>query len=275
LIEQLATVAFSHGPFVLLAVAAAATLWICHAQRVERAGWLWLVCTWALPQYLFWCFIRGNNMRHLLLAPVPLFWLAGLYLQQRGKEAMVEACIAVLAFDLVIPPNSNMSIYPSPNVPASTRLVRLKEQRLRAAAERLLTVGQGDRACYFGLSTVDHVSAFLLDELERAGMQEQLLSGPDFRIVVRQHGARTRQVDVIPGPPPGSRYDDEPCSITESLEYDGRDRTAYFGDEWDRFSAVVSLRNFDEAAGRARVDAPPEETIAPISILLKPPTPPR
>lgn len=239
-IEQAAPIFFSHGIFLILLAASGAVAWFITERGPTRLPWGLFVAAWILPQYCFWLLIRGNNVRHLLLAPIPLFWLAAVQLQKRGTKTLAIATLCIIAADVALPPNSGANIFPSPNVPASARLLRAKQQRLQEAAQRLMS-GSEERSCYFGMFTIDHVSAFLLADVDRAGMREKLLTNSAFRIAVyRADGSLFRYVDVLAAPLPPQPTDTAECGITDSVEYAGHQRIRYFGAEWQEQSFRAS-----------------------------------
>jgi hypothetical protein len=203
--------------------------------------WMWilLIAAWSLLQYLFWLVVSGNNVRHLLLAPLPLLWLGSSYLcRQKGRIA-VAVVLCILGLDFCISPNSGANIFPSPNVPESVHLMRQKENVLRAKARALLVDGDKSDACYFGLYTIDHVSAYLLEEIDRLGMREELLSNTAFRIAVRRpDNSLYRNVNVLFA---AELPTNSGCGITESVEYRESLPTRYFGSEWTDKTLVAWL----------------------------------
>lgn len=230
-VAQVTPMFFSHGVFALIAAAIGSVLWLRTGQVTNRLGWAAIIVFWTIPGYLFWILVAGNNVRHLMLLPIPLFWAAAQYARRRSARLLGASTLVVLALDFLMPPNSGLNLFPAPNVPASARLHRQKQLQLRAAAEDLLT-GDGRRACYVGGRTLDHVSSFLLEQVDARGMRERLLANNQFRVNIYRDGAFFREVDMVPALRWPSQASLTSCDIVRTAEYASGERIRFFGGEW-------------------------------------------
>jgi hypothetical protein len=233
-IGQAVPILFSHGPIAIFAAIGGTVLWLARTRN-GRVGWILLLLLWTLPGYLFWQLISGNNVRHLLLYPIPCFWMAAAWAQKKGIRWLVVSAAIVVIADFLIPANSGLNLFPSPNVPVSARLNRQKQAVLRSVAHDLLS-GNISQSCYFGAYTVDYVEAFLLKEMDDRFMRERVLSVDQFRIdVIRADGTWDRRVDIIRtshAPPLAQSIG---CSVVRTTEYNAvGERARYFGSEWGR-----------------------------------------
>ena len=154
-LSQLAPDGMGPGPLATLLALAGIGLLVTRAGSRERKSWLWLLAGWALPGYLFWFLVMGNNPRHVALFFLPLAWagLRGWQLSLQGwKNASlprtpgkVPAGLAVLALALIvwgldfalIPATSDVNWLISPNLPASLARLHARENGLRREARRI------------------------------------------------------------------------------------------------------------------------------------------
>lgn len=141
------------GLGLITALALAAALVIAFRKDPARRRWLILLSLWCLPGYLFFIYIWGNNVRHVLAFGIPLFWFAAKYL----RWWQVLACVAA---SLLVPGNSNNFLYPSPNVLASEHLFRVKHAELGHIAD---TLSSGS-SCFVGSYTSDYLVPMLLNQ---------------------------------------------------------------------------------------------------------------
>jgi hypothetical protein len=183
-------------------------------QSSGRMRWFMLLACWCLPGYIFWIFIGGNNIRHVLAFGVPLFWAAGRYLQMRW-------IVACLALTLLVPGNSNVFMFPSPNLPASARDFAAKKQQVAAVADRLTR----QPSCFVGSYSNDYVIDKLLDA--GATIESQADRSMSKMIVVLSDG---RRVTFLRINPTLTAADIGAC---QSLEYDSAGvKTRFLGTEW-------------------------------------------
>lgn len=203
------------GIGIVSAVFVSVGLVIGFLRDAERKRWLAVLGLWSLPGYLFWLCIAGNNIRHVMAFGIPLFWFAAKYLDSR----YVAAC---LALTLIVPGNSNVFMYPSPNVPASARLFGRKQLYLHSVANDL----SKQSSCFVGSYTSDYLVAILLDQGGHIDSQESrtdasaaVVTMPNGVNITFKRISRTQKaVDL------GS------C---KSLEYDQDGRKVHpFGGEW-------------------------------------------
>ncbi|MGH9491399.1 MAG: glycosyltransferase family 39 protein [Terriglobales bacterium] len=197
--RQAAPILFAAGPVIWLWVLAGGALaWAAARRRGSARGFAarrglgplgLLAAAWALPLYGFWWLIRGNNARHVALAILPLLWLAGwgweAWFRRRllpaGRLALLTG-LMVLALVVLnaeaVPASSNITLFPSGNVPASAAMLRAKETVMRGWAAR---IEQSD-GCYFGRYTPPYLIADLLAadpraQLGRAGAAAAVAEG--------------------------------------------------------------------------------------------------
>ncbi len=115
-----------------------------YRRHVHLRRWGWLIAGWSLPGYGFWFLIRGNVTRHVAVEFLPLLWcgMAGWGAwagQSRPRQwGMIAALVGAWGLGWwIIPANSNMTLYPSGNVPASLVRLHAREKQLRMLAQRL------------------------------------------------------------------------------------------------------------------------------------------
>jgi hypothetical protein len=127
---------------------------------------------------------------------------------------------------MVIPPNSNMAMFPSPNVPASIRSFHRKQGEVAEAANQLAA----GSSCFIGTYTNDYVLEDLLvfdgkiNNVQDFG-GSALLPDPIVVTIPKKGIVKLFRVDA-------SRKFLQ-LGACESLEYsrDGR-RTRFLGSEW-------------------------------------------
>jgi hypothetical protein len=163
LVREGAPILFGLGLVTALALIVAIVMGL--RKDPYRHRWAAVLALWCVPGYLFWLFIAGNDIRHVLAFGLPLFWLGAKYLEMR----YVAACIVI---SFLIPGNSNVFMFPSPNVPASAHLFAQKQAYLRQVAAELAQ----HSSCYVGSYTSDYLVSILLDQ---GGRIESQLSGTD------------------------------------------------------------------------------------------------
>lgn len=184
-------------------------------RDADRRRWLTVLALWSLPGYLFWMFVAGNNIRHILVFGIPLFWLGAKYLKAR----YVAAC---LVLSLLIPGNSNVFMYPSPNVPFSARLFARKQAQLRELAGQLAQ----QSSCVVGSYTNDYLVPMLLDkggkidsQVSRSDTSTASVSMPNGAVITFKRINPTQKVVQL-----------DSC---RSVEYDAAGRKVRsFGAEW-------------------------------------------
>lgn len=198
-VRQLAPVLFAAGPILWLwAVGGMVLAWA--AWRARRAAGLprlaAIAAAWVLPIYGFWWLIRGNNARHVALAFLPLLWLgawgweawwdrragphpdstAAWRRHGRGNAGRADLLAALAVLVLLatnaeaVPPSSNITLFPSGDVPASAAMLRRKEATMRRWALGIAKHG----GCYYGRYTPPYLIADILAadpaaKLARAG----------------------------------------------------------------------------------------------------------
>jgi hypothetical protein len=217
LVKQVAPIAFGLGLITCLVMLAAIPVEILKSSN--KRPWLILLATWSLPGYLFWMFIRGNDVRHVLAFGIPLFWIVATRLRMR----YVVAC---LLLSMVIPPNSNMAMFPSPNVPASIRSFHRKQGEVAEVVSQLV----GGSSCFLGTYTNDYVLERLLGlggQIHNVQEFSESALLPDPIVVTLPKGSVVRLFRVD-----ASRKFVQ-LDACKSLEYsrDGR-RTRFLGSEW-------------------------------------------
>jgi hypothetical protein len=183
----------------------------------QRDGWRWaaVLAAWCLPGYLFWLCIAGNNTRHVVAFGIPLFWLGA-----RGlRTAHVAACLLI---SLLIPPNSNIGLFPSPNVPGSARLFAEKRREIGSLADSLAK----QSSCVVGSYTNDYLANSLLDTGGR--IQSQISSSDVSTATVSMPNGNVVQFKRI-----NPRQKSLDLGSCQSLEYrrDGR-KVRFLGSEW-------------------------------------------
>jgi 4-amino-4-deoxy-L-arabinose transferase-like glycosyltransferase len=163
LLREGAPIIFGLG--LIAAVALGIGIIIALRKDPERHRWLAVLALWCVPGYLFWLFIAGNDIRHVLAFGIPLFWLGTKHL----NRGYVAGCV-ILGF--LIPGNSNVFMFPSPNVPASARLFAQRQAYLRGVADQL----SKQPSCFVGSYTSDYLVSILLD---KGGRIDSQLSNTD------------------------------------------------------------------------------------------------
>lgn len=247
-VRQTAPMVFAAGPiFWLWVIAGIALAWA--AWRAGRPGSLprlaALAAAWALPIYGFWWVIRGNNARHVALAFLPLLWLgawgwetwwqrwaARHWRRAANAEARAGLLAGLMVLGLVavnaeaVPASSNITLFPSGDVPRSAAMLHAKEAVMRHWALGI----ERRSGCYFGRYTPPYLIADILAadpaaRLARAGeatvVSDSGAALPDgarfFTITAAAQAGAVRRA----------------CPGAVSLEYGRRGQHLRFlGDEW-------------------------------------------
>lgn len=210
--------------------------------RPRNWGSALMLVSWGAPGMGLWLLIAGNNTRHTILFTLPWVW-AGFYAWRRAwPQAPVAglACIALGLNWLAIPANSNMTLYPSPNVPRSAALLAHQLHRMHQLArampaqaarlQRLTDMRASARArsrwpvCYLGWYGNPYLEYDLLTagmRLRRAGQAlvlERQSAGIAF-LHVRSRSDYARATEI--------------CRRSYSLEYGpGGLHYWFMGEEW-------------------------------------------
>ncbi len=112
--------------------------WKNRQTHAHARFWAWLIATWCLPALMFWFGIVGNVVRHVALLALPLIWLGCAGWERRGLRAMYMAGALALGLNwIVIPPNSNFTLYPSGDVPASVARMDHRQRQIEKLAHKL------------------------------------------------------------------------------------------------------------------------------------------
>jgi hypothetical protein len=249
-LKQLLPIMFSPGLFVWAFIAGGVFL----GARLHGVDWLlrWgaPVVAMSLPGYLFWALIRGNNARHVAVLVLPLLWIAIAGWQAVGRRwpALAAAAAAAVLLNFAIPPNSNVALYPSPNVIASAAMLNARERQMSALARQLTADALAGRAapvCYLGSTTSPYLlnDVMALQDLHPGAPRAAAgLTLEGRTLLVPVFGVRRRAelefTDVYSGPEyvQFSRS----CGVPATLEYDANGRKRwYFGNEWARLPLVA------------------------------------
>lgn len=186
------------GPAVWIFTAAGVALFCLNSAGRARRPWLLFALAWSVPGYVFWFLVRGNNVRHVAILALPWLWLAGLGWSRAAGGRLLPAAarragwkgyprrwpllatMAVLAIAVdaaAIPANSNLTLYPSGNVPGSFALLRHRELQMRDLAHRLLALARRKPArpvCYLGATTSPYILLYSLEAASRQGGEWRL-----------------------------------------------------------------------------------------------------
>lgn len=162
------------GLLTVLFALAGIVIWLAVNRRQrETQRWLALVLLWSLPGYLFWFLILGNNTRHVVPFILPLLWWGSAGWADLPRRVLPIAALAVLLLDpWVIPANSNLTLYPSANVPGSARLLHRRQQQMQSLGLRMLGQGQlhpdpdHAPACFLGSYTNPLMLSLLLQRID-------------------------------------------------------------------------------------------------------------
>lgn len=182
------------GPAVCVLVAAGLGLGFLH--RGWRQRWLLLLSAWALPGGLFWLAMRGNNVRHVVVLCLLPLWAAleawmGALPHRGGRAALAALALAALLADAWLPPpSSNLTLYPSGNVPASVADVRARTAELDTwLSASLRTPPTGPAAsCFFGGATLPYLELALLAASPGARLRPLPGAAPGEALEVDQPG---------------------------------------------------------------------------------------
>ncbi|MGH9413512.1 MAG: ArnT family glycosyltransferase [Terriglobales bacterium] len=226
--QLIPVISYGLGTLALLCVAAVVGFGgRSGAMRAWRARWGWCLAAWVLPSAVVWMSIHGDNARHLApLLLLPL-WAAADALESRRVSGRVLAVgfVLVLAANFwLIPPSSNLTLFPSGNVFASARDLAARQHEMDAWMKT--TLADGSPVCFLGNYT--------LPFLEYARMRPEagayLRLGPGG---AELDGTQWVEVDSSAGYPAAAAACREAGGRTQSLEYT---RTGlherFLGEEW-------------------------------------------
>jgi hypothetical protein len=146
---------------------------------------------------------------------LPLFWLGAKILRTR----YVLLC---LLSSLLVPANSSIGMFPSPNVPGSARLLTEKKREIAAVADSLAR----QKSCFVGSYTNDYVASTLL---EKGGWIEGQQSAIDFSVA----SIRMPNGSIISFRRINPRLKFVPLGTCQSLEYSREgQKVRFMGGEW-------------------------------------------
>lgn len=141
LIHQLTPVVTAPGPVVALAAALALAIGCLRVRASHRLVWL---AAAMLPGLAFWLCVTGNNVRHVIEFWLPLLWAATAATERlRPRLSLYLGAGAMLAGGLLLPANSNLTLYPSPNVWGSQNLLARRERQMARTAAALYRAAEG------------------------------------------------------------------------------------------------------------------------------------
>jgi hypothetical protein len=149
-VKQVMPIGFGFGMVTFVAIVLVTPRVLLRSP--DRRRWLIILGSWCLSGYLFWMFIRGNNIRHVMGFGIPIFWLAA----TRLRMPQVFAC---LLLSILIPANSNMLMFPSPNLSGDIRLFHDKEAEVTRLSKQLLQAS----SCFIGSYSNDYILEQLLE----------------------------------------------------------------------------------------------------------------
>ncbi len=211
LLKQILPAATAPGLATLAVTAGGLLLAGCGRGRPEAAAWRgrwgWPVAAWAAPGAVFWLLIRGNNARHMApLLLLPLWagleaWTLWARRQAwwRGMGRAGAAAVVGLAAGcnwLLPPPSSNMTLFPSGDVPASladlTARTREMDNWMRAGLRQAQAHGQPP-PCFAGNPTLPYLEFAMENARPRAAAG--VLAAPIRREAMQIAGARFLEVD--------------------------------------------------------------------------------
>jgi len=210
-----------------------------RALSIERHGlWCWLLAAWSAPSVVFWFLIRGNNARHTALVILPWLWLAaaGWFLRQR-RQAPFLVLILLAGNFLIVPPSSNIALYPSGDVPASSAVLAARQREMKSAAT--LLCHPPPASCYLGWYTNPYLEYDLMQECGTDGVLDDRGNWTLFHSTVKQSGrvqprvVAFREVHDVQEYLAAARV----CSAASSLEYEKAGKRWYFGREISAASA--------------------------------------
>lgn len=249
LFVQALPMATAPGVLAVLFALAGIAIWLTRTRSPQEAQrWLLLVLLWSLPGDLFWFLILGNNTRHVVPFVLPLLWWGCAGWAALPRRVLPVAALLVLLLDpWTIPANSNLTLYPSANVPGSARLLHRRQQQMQALGVHMLGEAQVrpglDRApaCFLGSYTNSLMLSLLLEKVdESAGFTPLAVPAvvlstshewTELRLRAgdRRHALRFYEVYS----PAEYRHDARSCDRRFSLEFtpDGVHQR-YLGSEW-------------------------------------------
>lgn len=186
-----------------------------------------LVGAWSLPSVVFWFLIRGNNVRHMADILLPLLWLGFAGWDDLCGPALPALVTAALVLDLwIIPPSSNLTLYPSANVPESAHDLHLRMADLRDNLSKGLTGAHGP-VCYLGNATLPYLELLLWNAHPEATLTLQ----KDTQTLNLADGRMIHFIEVNSSPQ--YRQAAAQCLQARSLEYAANGAHRWFlGQEW-------------------------------------------
>jgi len=231
LVKQVLPMWLGAGVLTPLFLMGAAFTWR-RLEASQRRFWVLLLTSWSVPGALFWLLIRGNNARHTVLLTLPWLWLAAAGWYAQGRERATVFTLAVLAANfLVVPPNSNIALYPSGNVPASAARLAERQAEMRRVAQRLCHPPPA--SCYFGWYTNPYVEYDLMQHCGLHGVLQTWGGATRFEVSAGSRGqvaprtVELREVHDFVEFQAAIRA----CPGAASLEYSPAGKTWYFGRE--------------------------------------------
>lgn len=177
-VAQALPAATAPGLLTVIFALAGVGIWLVrNRSRMEAQRWLLLVLLWCVPGYLFWFLILGNNTRHVVPFVLPLLWWGCAGWTGLPRRVLPVSALLVLLLDpWVIPANSNLTLYPSANVPGSARLLHWRQQEMQTLGVHMLITARPRLepnpdhapACFLGSYTNPLVLSLLLERVDLA-----------------------------------------------------------------------------------------------------------
>jgi len=205
LLKQLLPMATASGGATGALLALGIALGLRHPAWRQR--WLAPLAAWVLPGAAFWFLMRGNNVRHVAaLALLPLWasldaLLASPRLAARPAAAASLLCLGVGAANgLLPPPSSNLTLYPSANVPASVADLAARSAELHAWLAASLFHARAHHQpapCYLGNATLPYLELALLQGHPRRTLHP--LAGLGAGLVPAFVPKEALQIPLTPG----------------------------------------------------------------------------
>lgn len=223
-IKQLVPVVLAAGP-ILFAFASIGTLLLLRdGMRRRRLQWAFLLVMWCVPGIMFWFFIFWNNPRHVAVFTLALLWVGVTgWCSRFGWR--ITAALAILAAVLnvwSVPANSSTSFLLSPNVPASVRAIRARQDEIRSVAKTM--TGQSGMSCFIGTYTIPYLRLYALEE----NPSMSTVTGDDSRGSFINAPSYTIKTEYVRGAPKS----DTSCPEGYSVEYTpAGQKRRFFGKE--------------------------------------------
>ncbi len=158
------------GLLVAPAVVAGLVYGLCHDWRSRQRGrgdsrgwawhWLPIAAVFSIPAYGFWLLLRGNNCRHVALYALVWLWPAAEALSLTRRRLLPVFATALVACNfLLMPPTSNLTLYPSGNVFAAARRLHHRERQVTSLATHWLSRNPRRNLprCYLGSNTTPYL----------------------------------------------------------------------------------------------------------------------